>query len=121
MVMAAKLNKSRGRCMVGGSKSSPKSPTMAPREPSTENTDDPRGKFGRFLRDWLARHDDRKGDALASELGMKDSRSIRWWAQGKSGPQFADLDRVAEAMGYQNWAKLAAAVERFHEAHPPTA
>jgi len=111
MVMG--LKERRKRRKVEGSKSSLKGPAVAPREPSTENTDDPRGKFGLFLRDWLARHDDKDGAKLAKSLGMDSSRTIRWWAQGKSGPAFRDLDRVADKMGYANWAKLAAAVERF--------
>lgn len=111
--MATGLKERRPRAKVGVSKTPSRSPAVAPREPSTENTDDPRGKFGLFLRDWLARHDDKDGAKLAKSLGMDSSRTIRWWAQGKSGPAFRDLDRVADKMGYANWAKLAAAVERF--------
>lgn len=111
----AGLQERKRRGKVVGSKS--RAPDMAPVEPKTANTDDPRGRFGRFLRAWLARHDDKKGDTLAKALGM-NSRSIRLWMQGETGPSFADLNRVAEALGYADWSLLAAAVERFCEKHP---
>ena len=116
MGKVADLKRRTGKAKVVNS-SPPKNPTMAPREPSTKNTGDPRGKFGRFLRAYLARKDDKDGDDLGVELG-KSARTIRLWAQGEAGPAFSDLDRVAEAMGYSNWATLAVAVERFCEKHP---
>lgn len=115
MVMG--LKERRKRRKVEGSKPSPKGPTVAPREPSTKNTNDPRGKFGRFLRAYLARKDDKDANDLAKKLG-RNPRSVRLWLQGETGPAFADLDRVADALGYSNWATLAAAVERFCENNP---
>lgn len=114
---ATGLKERRRRATVGSSQSSPKGPAVAPREPSTKNTGDPRGKFGRFLRSYLARKDDKDGNDLGKVLD-KSPRTIRLWAQGEAGPAFADLDRVAVAMGYSNWATLATAVERFCEKNP---
>ena len=110
------LPKRGGRAKVGGFPN--KAPTMTPVEPQTSNSDDPRGRFGRFLRAHLARKGDKKGDDLADALGMESGRSIRLWMQGETGPAFKDLDRVARAIGYENWAKLAVAVERFCEKNP---
>lgn len=100
-----------------GIKPSLKAPTMAPREPSTLNTDNPQGKFGLFLRDWLLRKGDLKGEKLGEKLN-KGERTIRGWARGEMSPPLADLDTVAAALGFKNWAKLAAAVERFCEENP---
>jgi hypothetical protein len=82
----------------------------------TKNQDDPRGQFGAFLRDWIdAKHD---GDEkrLATMLDMSD-RAVRLWMAGDTGPAFSDLGRVAKALGYADWAALAAAVVRHHRKH----
>lgn len=80
----------------------------------TVNADDPRGQFGSFLRHWVDTKQGGDEKPLAKELGKSD-RTIRAWITGHHGPAFEDLDRIAKAMGYANWAKLAAAVVRYAE------
>ncbi len=83
-----------------------------PRE-DVENKGDPRGRFALFLRDWIDRKHGGSPKPLAESLGLK-VRSVQTWMQGKAGPAFGDLDTVARALGYADWSKLAAAVERFN-------
>ena len=73
-----------------------------------ENTGDPRGQFGLFLRAWLATH---SATDLADELDVS-IRTVQTWAKGQAGPAFQDLDRVAVAMGFADWSRLAAAIVR---------
>ena len=73
-----------------------------------ENTDDPRGQFGLFLRAWLETH---SAKDLAEELGVS-IRTLQTWGKGQAGPAFQDLDRIAAALGYSDWSKLAAAIVR---------
>lgn len=76
-----------------------------------ENTGDPRGQFGRYLRHLLdsGRID---GADLAKTLGVS-VRTVQTWAKGQAGPAFGDLDRVAVALGHTDWSRLAAAVVRY--------
>lgn len=78
----------------------------------TKNTDDPRGQFGAFLRDWIDRKHGGDEDRLAQLLHVS-SRTVRKWAEGSNGPAFSDLNRIALAMGYSDWAAMAAAAIRY--------
>jgi len=83
---------------------------MRPRN-EVENTGDPRGQFGLFLRAWIDKHHGGDPEPLAGKLGVS-TRTIQTWAKGQAGPVFADLNEVAEALGFSDWSKLAAAVVR---------
>jgi transcriptional regulator with XRE-family HTH domain len=82
----------------------------------TKNLSDPRGQFGAYLRDWLDRNHKGDEDAIAAKLGVS-SRTIRKWCEGSNGPAFADLDRVAIALGFVSWAEVAAKYRSFCKRH----
>lgn len=84
-------------------------PVAAKPRGETKNTDDPRGQFGAFLRDWIDRHDDGDESKLADKLKVSD-RTIRKWCEGANAPPLGDLQRIAEKMGFADWSKLAAAI-----------
>lgn len=73
-----------------------------------ENMNDPRGQFASLLRHWLDKHHHGDGAPLAKSLGVS-LRTIQTWAKGQAGPPLADLNRVALALGFSDWSKLAAA------------
>ncbi len=87
----------------------------ADRKP-TENTGDPRGQFGMFLRHWLDRRSDRseakKGIAKAAGV---EPRAVGKWEEGVAGPPLQSLDAIAKEMGYANWATLAIAAVKHYE------
>lgn len=83
---------------------------MRPREPVV-NSDDPRGQFAIFLRDWVDRKHRGDLDAAAKDVGQT-RRTLQNWMKGLVGPSFGDLDDVAIGLGYADWAALAAAVKR---------
>lgn len=87
---------------------------MRPRD-EIENRDDPRGQFALFLRDWVDQHHGGSPKPLSDVLDC-DVRAIQRWMKGQNGPAFGDLDRVAKALGYSNWATLAAAVVKHGKA-----
>jgi hypothetical protein len=76
-----------------------------------KNTNDPRGKFGAFLANWLDRHGVKTAD-LAVDLQVSE-RTVRKWREGTHGPAFEDLDRVAETLGYADWSLCYAAALRY--------
>lgn len=90
-----------------------KAPTMGKPRGKIMNTGDPRGQFGAFLRDWLDRKHEGSPEALAKSLRIS-VRTVQHWASGSGGPPFGDLDRVAVAIGYSDFAAMAAAVKRFN-------
>lgn len=77
-----------------------------------KHSDDPRGQFGAYLRDWLDNRHGGDETQLAKDLNVSD-RTIRKWCEGSHGPAFGKLDEVAKAMGFADWSKLAAAVVKF--------
>lgn len=76
-----------------------------------ENTSDPRGQFGAFLRHWIDTNHDGDPKRLADALGVS-VRAVQTWMKGQAGPTFADLGRIASELGFADWSKLAAAVVR---------
>lgn len=82
-----------------------------PRGP-TKNYNDPRGQLGRFLRAWIDRHYSGDESQLAKAMGVSD-RAVRKWCEGAASPRLTDFGRLADALGYSDWAALAAAVVRF--------
>lgn len=80
---------------------------------TTKNADDPRGKFGSFLRHWIDKHHDGDESRLASTLGVSP-RAVRKWCEGTHGPKFERLDDIASAMNLGEWTDLAAACRSFH-------
>lgn len=87
---------------------------MRPRD-DVENQGDPRGQFALFLRDWIDRKHGGSPQPLAKALDC-DIRAVQRWMKGQNGPAFGDLDRVANALGFSDWAKLAAAVTKYRKA-----
>ena len=94
-------------------KPSKKGPNVNRPRNEVENLDDPRGQFGVFLRAWIDKNHDGTPTKLAGALKLK-VRTIQTWAKGQSGPAFADLNRVALAMGFADWSKLAVAIVRHN-------
>jgi len=91
-----------------------KASAMSPKPRGEQNnTEDPRGRFGAFLRHWIDTNHGGDESRLAESLGLAP-RTIRAWMKGNNGPAFQDLDRVAEALGYQDFGSLGVAVRRFH-------
>lgn len=91
-----------------------KAQPVAPRSRSdTKNSDDPRGQFGEFLRHWVDTKAGGQYGDLAENLGVSP-RAVGKWMEGAAGPSFGDLDRVAVALGYDDWVDLAIAVRKFH-------
>lgn len=76
-----------------------------------KNQGDPRGQFAAFLRDWIDRKHGGDAGRLAASLGVSD-RTIRNWMAGEA-PALDRLPEIAAALGFDDWAKLAAAVVRF--------
>lgn len=95
---------------MGGSKTGAAMAAKPRSEP--KNQDDPRGQFGAFLRDWIDRKHGGDEARLAEILDVSD-RTVRKWIEGANGPAFSDLDRIAKAMGYSDWAAMATAAVRF--------
>ena len=89
-----------------------KAPRMGKARGKIKNQDDPRGQLAAFLRDWIDRKHGGDANRLAKSLGVS-VRTIRYWATGQKSPQLADLNKVASALGYRDWSKLAAAVVKF--------
>lgn len=113
MVARKDLRRGGKGARIGNHLSSPQSPGMAAKpRAQTKNTDDPRGQFGAFLRDWIDRKHDGDESRLAAALGISD-RAVRKWCEGANAPPLADLDRIAKAMGYSDWGALASAAVRF--------
>ena len=81
-------------------------PRSKPKHPN-----DPRGQFGAFLRDWIDRHED--GERIVAEKLKMSRRAIRTWVVGNAGPTFKDLDSVAKALGFSDYAAMFAAVKAF--------
>lgn len=106
-----KLHGAGGRSKISGSKSG--AADVGRPKSAASNKNDPRGQFGEFLYAWIAKHHEGDEERLATALGMTD-RAIRKWCEGKSGPAFSDLDRVAKALGMADWTDLAIAVRKFH-------
>ena len=81
----------------------------------TKNLTDPRGQFGTFLRWWLDRQPT-DAKPLHKRIGVSE-RTIRKWCEGANAPALQDLDRIAVAMDFENWAVLAARVIRHCRSH----
>jgi transcriptional regulator with XRE-family HTH domain len=91
---------------------SSKAPRMGKARGQVKNTGDPRGQFGAFLRDWIDRKHGGDESRLAATMGVSD-RAVRRWMSGDNAPPLSDLDRLAAALGYDDWSKLAVAVVKF--------
>lgn len=85
----------------------------APRR-TIKNASDPRGQLGAYLRHWIDTHHGGDASRLAKSLGVS-VRAVQKWCEGSNSPAMADLGRVAEAMGFANWGKLATAACRHAE------
>lgn len=110
--MATNLQRGPAGGTIGKVLSSPPGHDMAAKPRSqTKNTDDPRGQFGAFLRDWIDRKHDGDESRLAAMLDVSD-RAVRKWCEGANAPPLADLDRIAKAMGYTDWGAMASAAVR---------
>lgn len=88
---------------------------MTPRRKPTENMGDPRGQFGEFLRDRIEKHFGGDEEKIAKALGLSTGRTLRKWMEGVHGPAFQDLDKIAKALGLDDWYALTAAVKKFRE------
>jgi len=58
--------------------------------------------FGRRLKQ-LREERGIKQDALAEAVGVSDSRIIRFWERGDAGPEFDNLEKLAQALGVPVW------------------
>ncbi len=89
-----------------------RSPRVAARPRSNpKHQNDPRGQFGAFLRDWIDRHE--RGESLLAERLDMSRRSIRSWVVGDAGPTFGDLDAVAKALEFDDYAAMFSAIKAF--------
>lgn len=110
--MATKRTRVTKPADVGGA-SKKVAPLAAKPRSETKNINDPRGRFGKFLRNWIDKHYSGDEKPLAKVLGVSE-RAIRKWCEGSNGPTFESLDRVAVALGFEDWGALGAAVRKFH-------
>lgn len=75
------------------------------------NLSDPRGQLGAYVESWIAKHHDGDRQRLADALGVS-LRTIGKWCEGEHGPDLETLGKLAAAMGFDDWSKLAAAAVR---------
>ena len=87
-------------------------PRMGKARGQIKNTGDPRGQFAAFLRDWIDRKHGGDESRLAGALGVS-TRTVQYWMIGEKSPRFEHLHKIATAMGYSDWSKLAAAIIRL--------
>lgn len=77
----------------------------------TQNLKDPRGQLGSFLRHWIDRHHDGDESRLATAMDVSP-RVVRYWIAGTKSPKFATFNKLAKALGFSDWARLAVAVNK---------
>ncbi len=76
----------------------------------TKHADDPRGQIAKYLRHVVDSGQQSEG-SLAKAL-KKSERTIRTWLLAANSPKVADLDELAEALGFADWVDLAIAIRK---------
>jgi transcriptional regulator with XRE-family HTH domain len=110
----ADLRRAKAATKMGDSYQA-KDSDMTPRRKPTENMGDPRGQFGEFLRDRIEKHFGGDEEKIAKALGLSTGRTLRKWMEGVHGPAFQDLDKIAKALGLDDWYAMTAAVKKFRD------
>lgn len=72
---------------------------------------DPRGQLGAYVEAWIDKHHGGDKNRLAVALGVS-YRTVSKWCEGEHAPDLVTLNALAEAMGFDDWSKLASAAVR---------
>lgn len=85
--------------------------TMGRKRSKPRDLTDPRGQLGAYVEWWIDRNHGGDKERLAKAVDVT-LRTVHTWCAGTSAPDLCKLDRIAKAIGHNDWMALAAAVLR---------